>query len=263
MTPPSVVEQFRLAWLHASRSQRVRWLLLIGAGATLLLLIYCLGHGAFSAQPSDWLMSLQWSVAHAIGLISLLAITTIFPKPQPAIRFTQQFVAALAASALSFAILRATQHFEPFLHDYVSIGVWALIAALLTPLLAPLKPWQALNIDFGQHRQLVAIEQLIAVHGARNYVEIEIIGKPGSGIVRSTIKEFLQSYPTALLQCHRSHLINPKQVTRIQPIQRGAYQLTLSNGSIVPVSAAYADRVLATCHFVPATENPSQSAVRS
>lgn len=263
MTPPSVVEQFRLAWLHGSRPQRLRWLLLIGASTTLLLLLYCFGHSTFSEQPRDGLLSVQWSVSHASGLVALLAITAIFPQPQPAIRFALQFAAALAASALCFALLRATQNVEPFLHDYVSVGIWALIAALLTPLLAPLKPWQALNIDFGQHRQLVAIEQLIAVHGARNYVEIEIIGKQGTGIVRSTIKEFLQNYPTALLQCHRSHLVNPQQVTGIQPMQRGAYQLTLSNGSTVPVSAGYADRVLAACHFVPATENPSQGAVRS
>ena len=64
-----------------------------------------------------------------------------------------------------------------------------------------------LELDFGRSRRFDAARDIIAVHGARNYAEVEIEGASRPGITRTTLESVLQQHPIRLVRVHRSHLV--------------------------------------------------------
>lgn len=230
----------------------------IGISATLFL--YCMGHGLLTQTPFDPVLSMRWSISHASGVVAIFAgsqksyFSSVFSS------FCLALFAALMTSSLIF-ILSATLFGPPYvLHNYLSVGLWFGLCALLTLLLIQPKSRQTLVVDFGQSRQIIPVEQVIAAHGARNYLELEISDHKASAIARITMQAFLRAYPDLFLQTHRSHLVNPRHIRTIEQGLRGSLKLSLSNGNTVPVSAVYAKAILNTCQHVPPCDISSQPA---
>lgn len=121
-------------------------------------------------------------------------------------------------------------------------------------------PW--LELDFGRCRRVVAARDIVAVHGARNFAEVEIEGAPRPGITRMTLESMLQRYSTRLVRVHRSHLVDRQKIIEIRAASRGALVIRLTNGTRVPVSPRYAPVVRPLIASVPAVADSSHSTSR-
>lgn len=226
----------------------------IFAGGLLALSAWCLGHGVFTSEPINLALSARFSLAHAtgIGLIAVVACHT--QRRTWPVRSIAALLTGLAGSALVADI---------GLHGYASV-TWYLLIAIAAPLLLNREvehPW--LELDFGRTRRVVAARDIVAVHGARNYAEVEIDGTPRPGIARMTLESMLQRYPTRLVRVHRSHLVDPQRIVEMRVAMRGALLIRLRNGTEVPVSPRYAADIRRLIAFVPATADSSHPTSRA
>jgi DNA-binding LytR/AlgR family response regulator len=222
-------------------------------GGLLALSAWCLGHGVFTSEPINLALSARFSLAHATG-IALIAVVTLHTQRRAwLVRSTAALLTGLAASVLVANI---------DLHGYASVTWYVLLAIAAPLLLTPTVEHRSLELDFGRSRRLVAARDIIAVHGARNYAEVEIGGTPRPGITRMTLESMLQRYPTRLVRVHRSHLVDPKRIIEIRTASHGALVIRLANGTEVPVSPRYAAFVRTLIACVPAAADSSHSTSR-
>jgi hypothetical protein len=246
----SINAALRLALGHAPAVTPLR----IFVGGLLALSAWCLGHGVFTSEPINLALSARFSLAHAtgIGLIAVVAFHT--QRRAWPVRSTAALLTGLAGSVLVADI---------GLHGYASVTWYVLIAIAAPLLLTPTveHPW--LELDFGRSRRVVATRDIVAVHGARNYAEVEIEGAPRPGITRMTLESMLQRYPTRLVRVHRSHLVDPQRIIEIRAASRGALVIRLGNGTEVPVSPRYAAVIRTLIASVPAATDSSHSTSRA
>ena len=243
----------RLALGHAPAVTPPR----IFLGGLLALSAWCLGHGIFTSEAIDLALTARFSLAHAtgLGLVAVVALHT--ERREWLIRSTAALLVGLMGSVLVADV---------GLHGYVSVTCYVLFA-LAAPLLSTSKPAPAaenpwLELDFGRCRRVVAASDIVAVHGARNYAEVEVEGAPRPGLARMTLESMLQRYPDRLVRVHRSHLVDRHRIVEIQAAPRGALVIRLANGSSVPVSPRYAPAIRPLVASVPPAANSSHSASR-
>lgn len=226
----------------------------IFAGGLFALMVYCLGHGLFTSEPIDVALSSRWSLAHATG-VGLIAVVAFHTRRRTwPVRSITALIIGIAGSVLVADV---------GLHSYASV-TWYLLIALAAPsLLAPRVEQTWLELDFGRSRRVVAVRDIIAVHGARNYAEVEMDGAPRPGITRMTLEAMLQRCRGRLVRVHRSHLVDPQRIVEIRAAPRGALVICLCNGSEVPVSPRYAAGIRALFASVPAAADSSHTDSRA
>lgn len=88
---------------------------------------------------------------------------------------------------------------------------------------------------------LVAVNSVIAIHGADDYSELET-ADGRRHLHKKTLTQLERLLPPRFLRVHRSHIVNLKHATRIGS-ENGARCVELSNGTTVPVGRAYAARL--------------------
>jgi hypothetical protein len=232
--------------------------LLFGFATGLIVLTsYCLGHSLFNNQTPDVILSLRWSLVHACGVTLLISISYALRQRHWTARAGLSLtIAVLGVSAVAWVMGISSASGYTLLTSYLILSL--LIAVLLTPVIE--RTW--LEIDFGRSRKLVPTHKLLAVHGARNYLEVEVEGYDSPGLLRLTLEEILRRNPDRLVRVHRSHLVNPTAVRELEARPRGGLTLILKNGSEVPVSPRYVDPVMARLTAVPGAAFSSQSPSR-
>ncbi|MBD1583270.1 LytR/AlgR family response regulator transcription factor [Pseudoalteromonas sp. S16_S37] len=99
-----------------------------------------------------------------------------------------------------------------------------------------------LLVDQGRHKTLLALDDIVNINGASNYVEIHT--QQDTYIKRATLTHIEQSLPASLfLRCHRSHLVNLRCIAHIERKPSGSAVIHLSNGQSVPLSKRYYSQV--------------------
>lgn len=88
---------------------------------------------------------------------------------------------------------------------------------------------------------LVAVDSVIAIHGADDYSELET-AHGRRHLHKKTLTQLERLLPPRFVRVHRSHIVNLKHATRIGS-ENGARCVELSNGTTVPVGRAYAARL--------------------
>ncbi|NOU51299.1 LytTR family transcriptional regulator [Pseudoalteromonas sp. JBTF-M23] len=99
-----------------------------------------------------------------------------------------------------------------------------------------------LLVDQGRHKTLLALDDIVNINGASNYVEIHT--SEDAYIKRATLTHLEQSLPASLfIRCHRSHLVNLRCIEHIERKPSGSAMLHLNNGQTVPLSRRYYSQV--------------------
>lgn len=90
--------------------------------------------------------------------------------------------------------------------------------------------------------ELIAIEAVVAVHGADDYSELETLGGQRH-LHRKTLATLEQLLPADFVRVHRSHIANLRHATRLVTDEAGRRQLLMCNGSALPVSRTLAQQL--------------------
>lgn len=86
---------------------------------------------------------------------------------------------------------------------------------------------------------LVAIDSVVAIHGADDYSELET-ADGRRHLHKKTLTALERLLPPQFKRVHRSHIVNLRFARELGADGDGRRALTLANGSRVPVSRAYA-----------------------
>ena len=86
---------------------------------------------------------------------------------------------------------------------------------------------------------LVAIDSVVAIHGADDYSELETVDGRRH-LHKKTLAALERLLPPQFKRVHRSHIVNQKFARELAADEGGRRTLKLANGSRVPVSRAYA-----------------------
>lgn len=84
---------------------------------------------------------------------------------------------------------------------------------------------------------LLNYEELLHIEGYDYYIKVHTVSQ--SYLVRESLKKLLERLPKQFRQIHKSHIINTQHLRSLEPLSRGAYELTLSNGKLVAASRNY------------------------
>lgn len=94
---------------------------------------------------------------------------------------------------------------------------------------------QRLAFRVGGSVELVPLDQVIAVHGADNYAEVEL--RDGRRFLHDKGMDQLEYLlPEWFLRIHRSHLVNYREIKKIEARRGSRYLAVLANGTRVPIS---------------------------
>ncbi|GAB4196448.1 MAG: LytTR family DNA-binding domain-containing protein [Wenzhouxiangellaceae bacterium] len=105
---------------------------------------------------------------------------------------------------------------------------------------------QTLALREGQHTALVALDDIIMVEAAGDYMCIST--RQGIKVYRITLQRLLRRLDASqFIRIHRSLAINCRHLHSIESLGNGIYQLQLSNGASVRSSKAYRQAVTHLC----------------
>lgn len=97
------------------------------------------------------------------------------------------------------------------------------------------------DIRDGARIRRVAGAEIMAVRSAGNYVEF-LLAEGSRPLMRTTLTQLAEELSAhGLRRTHRSWLVNPAHVRELAPEGSGDYALTLSDGTIAPLSRRFPD----------------------
>lgn len=86
------------------------------------------------------------------------------------------------------------------------------------------------------------VEDIVCIHGASDYCEIAM--RDRTHMVRATLASMAERVgEDQFLRVHRSHLVNIKAISNVEPRANGGFTLILINGARVPCSRAGAKAI--------------------
>jgi two-component system, LytTR family, response regulator len=101
-----------------------------------------------------------------------------------------------------------------------------------------------LSVQAADRTHLLAADQILAIASEDNYVRVRASGR--DFLHRSTLAAVERALASArFLRVHRRYLVNPAHIREIGPLGSRGQQLTLSDGSTIPVSRRSRDLVKA------------------
>jgi two-component system LytT family response regulator len=90
----------------------------------------------------------------------------------------------------------------------------------------------------------VPLDDIEVLASERDYLRIR--AADGDHLIRQSMRALEAALePGRFLRVHRSILVNPRRVLRVERLEGGRLELRLVSGRAVPVSGAYAGTVLA------------------
>lgn len=89
---------------------------------------------------------------------------------------------------------------------------------------------------------LVRQREIVRVEGAGRYIRVHT--KDDEHRQRGTLTEATERLdPNRFMRVHNSHIVNLERVREVQPRGHGDYRLLLDDGTLVPVSRSYGERL--------------------
>lgn len=86
----------------------------------------------------------------------------------------------------------------------------------------------------GSGTALVALDQIVAIHGADDYSEVEVV--TGRRLLhRKSLALLGSELPSAFVRVHRSHIVNLEFVSGLERGDAGAWHVRLRNGAALAV----------------------------
>lgn len=118
----------------------------------------------------------------------------------------------------------------------------AQVQALQTPpaTAAAEAPLETIHLGIGNTVRLVALAEVLYCEATDKYLNVVTTG--GAGLIRLSLRELMTRVaPGALIQVHRSIIVNPKRILSATRDEAGHLWLALQDGSrTIPVSRAFA-----------------------
>ncbi len=107
---------------------------------------------------------------------------------------------------------------------------------LEAPQLSP-SPAGKLKIRASGKIHFLDFKELIRLQGFDYYIKVYF--QKEVYLVRESLKCILERLPEQFIRVHKSHIINLNQLRSMEPLSRGNYEVTLSNGDKVVMSKSY------------------------
>jgi len=96
----------------------------------------------------------------------------------------------------------------------------------------------------GSKIAFVPVEEVERIEAAGNYARL--ITRTGDHLVRETLRSLEERLdPGQFVRIHRSHLVSAARIATLEPADHGDYRLCLADGTELPVSRGYAERIRA------------------
>jgi DNA-binding LytR/AlgR family response regulator len=89
---------------------------------------------------------------------------------------------------------------------------------------------------------LVAVDSVLAIHGADDYSELET-ADGGRHLHKKTLSQLESLLPPEFARVHRSHIVNLRHAKGLASESGARRVVILSNGTAVPVGRAYGERL--------------------
>lgn len=116
------------------------------------------------------------------------------------------------------------------------------IAELLRDRLKRTDYLKRIAVSIDDRIKLIPTDRIDWIDAERNYVRLHV-GK-NSFLLRETINHFeTQLDPDLFLRIHRSVIVNINQIDEIQTLFHGRYRAVLKDGTTLPISSGYRDRL--------------------
>lgn len=94
---------------------------------------------------------------------------------------------------------------------------------------------EVLAVRHGGGIEMIRVGEIVAIHGADNYAEIEM--KSGRKLLHDKRLDHLENIlPQHFVRVHRSHIIDWREVVRLEAHRGSRYTALLKSGTRVPVS---------------------------
>ena len=100
-----------------------------------------------------------------------------------------------------------------------------------------------LSAYFGTGTVLIALEDIVAIHGADDYSQIQT--SDGRRLLhKKTLQELSEELPPPFARVHRSHIVNLRFGQQLRRASTTGYKLTLATGEVLPVGRRFLNTVL-------------------
>lgn len=227
------------------------WELTSVAGSLLLLPLVA---AAWRRWPPERLGWGRWAALH-------LALTVPFSLAHVALMVAlREAIYAIAAAPYDFTHGGAlVQLVYEWRKDAITYGLWLLVFLIDARLrraaparaTAPAEPAARLVVRDGARTQALAIDAIIFVEAAANYVRIVHAG--GEALDRGALAEFEDRLgQEGFVRVHRSRLVNRRHVLGFERTPAGDFQIELAGAQRVLGSRRYKDAVAALLEGRPA-----------
>ena len=110
----------------------------------------------------------------------------------------------------------------------------------------------------GSKIAFVPIDEVDRIEAAGNYARL--ITRTGDHLVRETLRSLEERLdPAQFVRIHRSHLVSAARIATLEPADHGDYRLCLADGTELPVSRGYAERIRALTRAFREPPTPPQA----
>jgi two-component system LytT family response regulator len=162
----------------------------------------------------------------------------------PAVIFTTAFdeyaLKAFDAHAVDYLLKPFTQErFDKAIKKWKESSTAVSTTAALLESAAMASPVQSSRIVVknGSHIKIIPVHEVAYIEAADDYVKVYT--KEGSFLKNGTMSHFEAILnKEQFVRCHRSHIVNIQQITRIDPYEKDSHVAILKSGEKIPVSRA-------------------------
>jgi len=182
---------------------------------------------------------LRFGLIHAVGSVVFSAIHV------GGMWSLRAAIYALAGSRYAPGAAEVIYEYRKDLLAYVGIAVLMWVVPRLNlggvspaaPMGAAREDW--FDIQDGARILRIPLTEILAVRAAGNYVEF-LLRDERRPLMRASLSEIEAALgPSGFLRTHRSWIINPAGVRRLEPSGSGDYRLALEGGAEAPVSRRF------------------------
>ncbi len=116
------------------------------------------------------------------------------------------------------------------------------------------------NDERGNLKLSVMLDNLFFIEGADNYVTIHYLhlGRPQTFMLRATMKSLAELYPSGLVRCHKSYIVNINKVKVVRKESDGLYLgLDYEKMPVIPLSKTYSSSVFSAMEGLEKTDDES------
>ncbi len=197
-------------------------------------------------QPAPLIVFVTAFDAHAISAFDVFALDYLL-KPFD----DQRFAAMLARAEQVLALRQSAAHAAAQIAAYADAMGSFLTEQTQLAAGQPCPSLAYLTVRSVGSVERIAVQEIEWIAAAGNYVELHLRAMPGQGsprvvLHRSTLSALaLRLPPQQFMRVHRTALVRPSAMSRMEVTGDSTYELTLTSGDKVPVSERFVKDVRA------------------